>query len=65
MPRVVSLILATGQAAYAFAPAVFGLIRDFAATGGGADTGAAPLMFAAAALLQGLAIAAFLLGRRR
>jgi hypothetical protein len=63
--RVVPLIVATAQAAYAFAPAAFGLIRDFAPTAGGAGAGAAPLMFAAATLLQGLAIAAFLVGRRR
>jgi hypothetical protein len=65
VPRVVSLIVATAQAAYAFAPAAFGLIREFAPVAGGADAGAAPLVFAAAALGQGLAIAAFLLGRRR
>jgi hypothetical protein len=65
VPRVVSLIVATAQAAYAFAPAAFGLIREFAPVAGGADAGAAPLVFAAAALGQGLAIAAFLLSRRR
>ena len=65
VPRVVSLIVAISQAAYAFAPAVFGLIRDFVPLAGSANAGAAPMMFAAAALLQGSAIAAFLLGRRR
>ena len=62
--RVVSLIVATSQAAYAFAPAVFGLIREFAPSAGG-DAGAAPLVFAVAALGQLLAIVAFQVGRRR
>jgi MFS family permease len=57
--RVVSLIVAISQAAYAFAPAAFGVIRELA----GAD-GAATPFFAAAALIQVLAIAAFLVGRR-
>jgi MFS family permease len=63
VPRVVSLIVAVGQAGYAFAPAAFGLIREFAPSG--ADVGAAPWVFAAAALGQLMAIAAFLAGRRR
>jgi hypothetical protein len=62
--RVVSLIVASSQAAYAFAPAAFGLIREFAPSTG-ADAGAAPLVFAVAALGQLLAIAAFMAGRRR
>lgn len=64
VPRVVSLIVAVGQAGYAFAPAAFGLIREFAPAAG-ADIGAAPWLFAAAALGQLMAIAAFLAGRRR
>jgi Major Facilitator Superfamily len=64
VPRVVSLIVAGAQAAYAFAPAAFGIIREFAPSAGG-DTGDAPLVFAAAALGQLLAIAAFVAGRRR
>jgi hypothetical protein len=59
--RVVSLIVGIAQGSYAFAPAVFGLIREFAPHTGGA----APILFAAAALAQGLAIAALLAGRRR
>ena len=31
VPRVVALMVAIGQATYAFAPAVFGLIREFGA----------------------------------
>ena len=60
--RVVPLIVAMAQAAYAFAPAAFGLIRELTETG--AHPGAAPVLFAAAALVQGLALGAFLAGRR-
>ena len=61
--RVVSLIVATSQAAYAFAPAVFGLILEFARHAGAHAAGAAPAIFIAAAIIQGLAIAFFLIGR--
>ena len=61
--RVVPLIVAMAQAGYAFAPAAFGLIRELAGTG--AHPGAAPMLFAVAAMVQGLAMAVFLLGRRR
>jgi len=63
--RVVPLIVATGQATYAFAPAVFGLIREFAPRWNAASAGAAPSLFLAAALIQALATVAFFLGRRR
>jgi hypothetical protein len=63
--RVVSLIVAISQGTYAFAPAAFGLIREFAPQLGATSAGAAPYLFIAAALIQGLAIAAFLAGRRR
>ena len=53
--RVVSLIIAIAQGSFAFAPAAFGLIREFAT---------APAFFAAAALIQALAICALLAGRR-
>jgi MFS family permease len=59
VPRVVALIVGLSQAGYAFAPAAFGLIRDLAPAGAGATA-----VFVAAALLQGLAIGAFLMGRR-
>jgi uncharacterized membrane protein len=61
--RVVPLVVATAQAVYAFAPAGFGLIRAFSSHGG--DAGSATLFYAVAALVQILAIAAFLIGRRR
>jgi hypothetical protein len=60
---VVALIVAIAQGSYAFAPAVFGLIRESARHASAAD--AAPSLFAAAALIQALAIGAFLAGRRR
>jgi hypothetical protein len=63
--RAVALVVGMAQAAYAFAPATFGLIRAFAPNLVEAPPGAAPYVFAIAALLQGLAIAAFLAGRRR
>ena len=65
VPRVVALIVAIAQAAYAFAPAVFGVIRSLTPHAEGATSGAAPYLFATAALAQGLAIAAFAAGRRR
>ena len=63
--RAVALIVGMAQAAYAFAPATFGLIRAFAPKLVDAPLGAAPYVFAMAALLQVLAITAFLAGRRR
>ena len=65
VPRVVALIVAIAQGAYAFAPAAFGVIRSFTLHADGATSGAAPHLFAAAALAQGLAIVAFAAGRRR
>ncbi len=56
--RVVALIVAISQAAYALAPMAFGFVRDLSG-------GAAPLVFIAAALIQGLALVVFLAGRRR
>jgi len=61
--RVVPLIVAIGQATYAFAPALFGFIREFAPHSGSASAGAAPWLFLTAALIQTLAVAAFVTGR--
>jgi MFS family permease len=63
--RVVPLIVAIGQAGYAFAPAAFGLLRDGPVAGhlDPGSTGAA--LFACAALVQIAAIACFLAGRGR
>jgi MFS family permease len=61
VPRVVALIIAIAQATYAFAPAVFGFVRELSRE----TAGAAPWMFAFAALIQVMAIAAFLAPCRR
>jgi hypothetical protein len=61
----VPLIVAFGQATYAFAPAVFGLIREFAPHWGAASAGAAPWLFLTAALIQAFAAVAFFIGRQR
>lgn len=60
VPRAVALMVAMSQATYAFAPVVFGMIREFAAPA----AGAAPGFFVVAGIVQGLAICAFLAGRR-
>jgi len=65
VPRVVPSIIAIGQATYAFAPAAFGLIRELAPNSGTVSAGAAPYLFSAAAVIQALAITAFLAGRRQ
>jgi MFS family permease len=61
--RVVPLIVAISQATYAFAPAVFGLIRGVPSHGHATSSGAAPWLFIVAALIQTSVIAAFLMGR--
>jgi MFS family permease len=63
VPRAVSLVVASAQAAYAFAPATFGVIRDLLpATGVTSNGGAGVFIFAAT--VQALAIAMFYAGRR-
>ena len=64
VPRVVALIVATAQATYAFAPAVFGLIREIGPYANPA-AGIAPSFYAAVVLVQTIAIAVFLIGRIR
>jgi hypothetical protein len=65
VPRVAALIVAIAQGGYAIAPAFFGMIREFSSPATSIASGEAPAFFAAAALVQCLAIAAFLTGRRR
>ena len=65
VPRVVALIVAIAQGAYSFAPATFGVIREFAPSAANLVPGAAPNLYLAAALLQGLAICALLAGRHQ
>jgi len=57
VPRVVALTVAIGQAVYAFAPAVFGFVREFVSMWNGGA------VFAVAALVQALSIGALLIGR--
>ena len=59
--RAVALIVAVAQAGYAFAPLVFGIIRDVSP---GGATRHAPWLFVAAASIQAAAIGCFLAGRR-
>lgn len=61
--RVVPLIVAIGQATYAFAPAAFGMLRT--AEGGSWLLAAPNALFVAAAAAQLGAMACFLAGRRR
>ena len=62
VPRAVSLIVASAQAAYAFAPATFGVIRDLLpATGLTSNGGVGVFVFAA--IVQALAVATFFAGR--
>jgi MFS family permease len=63
--RVVSLIVAFGQGTYAFAPALFGVLRSIAPGGPGRPPGSATVMFVVAGMIQLAAIACFLAGRRR
>ncbi|MEA2345873.1 MAG: hypothetical protein QOF63_4042 [Thermoanaerobaculia bacterium] len=65
VPRVVALIVAISQGTYAFAPVVFGMIRELTPHAADAGSATAPSLFIAAGLVQGLAICAFLAGRRR
>ncbi len=62
--RVVALVVGMGQMVFAFGPAAFGLIRELTVHGEAASTGAAPWVFISAAIFQGLAIIAMLLGRK-
>jgi hypothetical protein len=65
VPRVVALIVGIAQGTYAFAPAAFGLIRELSPHVAGTTPDPGPCFFVAAALVQGLAICAFLAGRHR
>lgn len=62
--RVVALIVAIGQATYAFAPAAFGVLRELPNLAPGLGLPETAVVFIAAAAVQATAIAAFLAGRR-
>ncbi len=53
---MIALIVAISQGAYAMAPALFGVLRQ---------VGSDRIIFLAAAVIQGAAIAAYLAGRDR
>ena len=65
VPRVAALIVAIAQGGYAIAPVFFGVIRELTPPAAAIAAGNAPVFFAAAALVQCLAVVAFLAGRRR
>jgi hypothetical protein len=62
LPRAVALVMGISQGCYAFAPLAFGALRVLC---DGGSAGEAPLVFAAAAILQIGAVAALLLGMPR
>lgn len=64
VPSVVPLIVAIGQGTYAFAPAVFGTIREYAPSLASIPANSAPYLFVAAAAIQTVAVVSLLLGRR-
>lgn len=65
VPRAVALIVGIAQGGYAFAPALFGIIRSLDHDPASSSLGVATGVFLAAALAQSLAIAAFVAGRGR
>jgi hypothetical protein len=64
VPRAIALSTAISQATFAFAPALFGLIREWGSAGGAAGNPDVPVFFMVAAAVQVLAACAYLLGRR-
>jgi MFS family permease len=64
VPRVAALIVGLSQAGYAIAPAFFGLLRELLSRAS-MEPGEAPAVFAAAALVQCLAVAVLVSGQRR
>lgn len=63
VPRAIALCTAIGQAGYAFAPAVFGLLREWASAGDAAGNPNVPMFFVVAAAIQIAAAFAYLMGR--
>ena len=61
--RAVAWVTACSQACYAFAPAIFGVLRDLSATTSALQGNGAPLLFATAALVQLAAAGTILLFR--
>jgi hypothetical protein len=62
VPRAIALSTAISQATFAFAPAVFGALRELAPTPAGSES--LLIFFVTAATIQLLAAAAYLSGRK-
>jgi MFS family permease len=65
VPRAIALSTAISQATFAFAPALFGLVREWSSAGEAAGNPDVPAFFILAALVQMAAALAYLAGRRR
>lgn len=64
VPRAIALATAISQATFAFAPAAFGVVREWARTGDAASSSNVPTFFVVAATVQMVAALAYLAGRR-
>lgn len=65
VPRAIALSTAIGHAAFAFAPAFFGVLREWEAARATDNVSGAPIFFAVAAAIQVLAAIAYLSGCKR
>jgi len=63
VPRAIALSTAISQATFAFAPALFGMIREWGSAGDAAGNPDVPVFFMVAAAVQLIAAFAYLLGR--
>ncbi|NKB60179.1 MAG: MFS transporter [Alphaproteobacteria bacterium] len=63
VPRAIALSTAIGHAAFAFAPALFGVVREWEMTANTGNSTGAPIFFATAAAAQIIAAIAYLTGR--
>ena len=65
VPRAIALGTAISQATFAFAPAVFGFVREWARSGEASMSANVPAFFVVAAAVQMIAALAYLAGRSR
>jgi hypothetical protein len=63
VPRAIALATAVSQATFAFAPAAFGFVREWAASGDASIGANVPAFFIVAAAVQMIAALAYLAGR--
>jgi MFS family permease len=63
VPRAIALATAISQATFAFAPAAFGFVREWAGSGDASVGANVPAFFVVAAALQAVAALAYLTGR--